>query len=297
MANVHYGKLGDVWKHLPLAEILSIEKPNIYWESHAGSAEYPLTHSADRDYGVFHFLTHAKESSVLRDSAYYQLLQRYVESKQLMTYPGSGLIAMSLLLRQGEEYLFCDTDPNSLDNILKTSKKLGIPDKIVEVKNTDGVSVVCKGLSALNGKDASKMLVHIDPYDPFETGKNGLTPVDLFCQAGKCGVKAILWYGFDSINGHSTFLHNLMQAFKKNELDPASQNLWLGEIQLAAFEDVYSNYNPGVFGCGIICSNLSDKSLAACKQLGKGLEQIYKSASLPDGSSGAIEFTQSDLLV
>jgi hypothetical protein len=53
MANIHYGNIGDVWKHLPLAEILSMEAPNTYWESHAGSSQYPLTHSAERDYGVF----------------------------------------------------------------------------------------------------------------------------------------------------------------------------------------------------------------------------------------------------
>ncbi len=35
MANVHYGGIGDIWKHLPLAEILSIETPSTYWESHS----------------------------------------------------------------------------------------------------------------------------------------------------------------------------------------------------------------------------------------------------------------------
>jgi hypothetical protein len=27
MANVHYARIGDVWKHLPLAEVLTIERP------------------------------------------------------------------------------------------------------------------------------------------------------------------------------------------------------------------------------------------------------------------------------
>ena len=43
MANQHYGKIGDVWKHLPLAEILGMLKPTEYWESHAGSTRYPLS--------------------------------------------------------------------------------------------------------------------------------------------------------------------------------------------------------------------------------------------------------------
>jgi len=34
--NNHFAELGDVWKHLPLAEILRINPPRQYWETHAG---------------------------------------------------------------------------------------------------------------------------------------------------------------------------------------------------------------------------------------------------------------------
>src|SRR5436309_1658093 len=43
--NNHFAELGDVWKHLPLAEILRITPPRDYWETHAGSASYALTES------------------------------------------------------------------------------------------------------------------------------------------------------------------------------------------------------------------------------------------------------------
>ena len=65
MANVHYAQIGDVWKHLPLAEVLGIEVPRRYLESHAGSASYPLTPSAERSYGVLHFVSEAECSPVL----------------------------------------------------------------------------------------------------------------------------------------------------------------------------------------------------------------------------------------
>ena len=68
MVNVHYARIGDVWKHLPLAEVLAIERPCRYWESHAGSSSYPLTRSPERDYGVFLFLERAVRSSVLEGS-------------------------------------------------------------------------------------------------------------------------------------------------------------------------------------------------------------------------------------
>jgi hypothetical protein len=42
MANVRYASLGDVWKHLPLAEVFEIERPGRYRESHAGSSNGSL---------------------------------------------------------------------------------------------------------------------------------------------------------------------------------------------------------------------------------------------------------------
>jgi len=42
MANRHFAKLADVWKHLPLVAVLSIERPRHYWESHAGNALYSM---------------------------------------------------------------------------------------------------------------------------------------------------------------------------------------------------------------------------------------------------------------
>ncbi len=94
MANVHYARIGDVWKHLPLAEILAIERPRSYWESHAGSSSYPLTRSPERDYGVFLFLERAVRSSVLEGSAYRRLLSLRDRGETPTTYPGSPLIAM-----------------------------------------------------------------------------------------------------------------------------------------------------------------------------------------------------------
>jgi 23S rRNA A2030 N6-methylase RlmJ len=51
--NRHFAELGDVWKHLPLAEILHMDPPRVYWETHAGSASYPLTESPSRLHGLF----------------------------------------------------------------------------------------------------------------------------------------------------------------------------------------------------------------------------------------------------
>ena len=65
MVNIHYGNIGDIWKHLSLAEILAIEAPSRYWESHAGSSHYTLTHSPEREYGILYFARAASQSKLL----------------------------------------------------------------------------------------------------------------------------------------------------------------------------------------------------------------------------------------
>lgn len=51
--NICFGGSGDVWKHLAFAAIVAIERPRCGWESHAGSALYPLSHSPGRDAGIY----------------------------------------------------------------------------------------------------------------------------------------------------------------------------------------------------------------------------------------------------
>ena len=75
MANVHYAEIGDVWKHLLLAEVFGIDGPRRYLESHAGSSSYPLIHSAQRSYGVLRFVSEAVRSPLLDGCAYRRLLK------------------------------------------------------------------------------------------------------------------------------------------------------------------------------------------------------------------------------
>jgi 23S rRNA A2030 N6-methylase RlmJ len=111
MANHHYGRIGDIWKHLPLAEILEIEQPAEYWESHGGSARYPLTHSWQRDFGVFYFLAHAAKSEALNASRYRKVLAECGDF-----YPGSSEIAKRVL-GPDTAFLLCDTDPESVRSL------------------------------------------------------------------------------------------------------------------------------------------------------------------------------------
>lgn len=292
MANTHYGQIGDVWKHLPLAEILSIEAPSIYWESHAGSAQYTLTHSAERDYGVFFFASNASRSPALADSRYREILRHYEQRGRLTVYPGSPLIAMLLLREGGRRFLFCDIDGESLSTIHESAGQLGLAENAVRVVEYDGAATLQESLAAVSAADASATFVHIDPYDPFARSSDGLTPVDLFCRVSISRMKAMLWYGFHSLEQRERLLEDMRQAMATNGMVPEAQALWNGEIVLEVINDPEYDFDPGVLGCGVMCSNLSPDSLSACRRLGEGLESAYASANLPEGRNGAIEFTQ-----
>src|SRR5207253_7231051 len=103
--NNHFAELGDVWKHLPLAEILRLNPPRLYWETHAGSASYRLTESPSRLHGALRFLSLAPRDPDLRGSAYLQALR-----SSPVVYPGSPALAMQTLGKTAT-YLFCDVDP------------------------------------------------------------------------------------------------------------------------------------------------------------------------------------------
>ena len=126
MANRHYAKIADVWKHLPLVELLAMEHPTRYLESHAGSALYPLSAVPERDYGVRWFLDHADASPATAVSVYRRLLTGLPASGGYpVQYPGSAMLAM-LLIGPGADYVFCDIDPESVANLREGAERAGL---------------------------------------------------------------------------------------------------------------------------------------------------------------------------
>jgi len=283
MANVHYAKIGDVWKHLPLAEILAIERPGRYWESHAGSSSYPLTRSPERDYGVFLFLERAVRSSALKGSAYRRLLYLRERGRTSPTYPGSPLMAMELL-GDAAEFVFCDLDGQSLATIAEDARPLGVPTGRVRLVQGDGVSALEEELAGLTEKEASATFLHVDPYRPLEPGRGGDSPLDLFARAAERGVGCMLWYGFDARDARAV----VPDALRKHIAGGA----WYGEVCLRA-EDLWEvGFDPGVLGCGVVVCNVGQEALTACSRLGEGLVQAYAGARLPNGRDGSLEFQE-----
>jgi 23S rRNA (adenine2030-N6)-methyltransferase len=283
MANVHYAKIGDVWKHLPLAEVLRIESPGRYWESHAGSSSYPLTRSPERDYGLFLFLERAGSSAALEGSAYRRLLYLRGRGRTSPTYPGSPLIAMELL-GDAAEFVFCDLDGQSLAAIVEDAHALGVPSGRVRLVHGDGVSALVDELAAIAEEEASATFLHVDPYRPLEPGRGGDTPLGLFARAAQRGVGCMLWYGFDARDARAV----VPDALRKQIAGGA----WYGEVCLRAEDLREVGFDPGVLGCGVVVCNVGEEALTACSRLGEELVQAYAGARLPNGRDGSLEFQE-----
>jgi 23S rRNA A2030 N6-methylase RlmJ len=284
MANLHYARIGDVWKHLPLAEVLAIERPGSYWESHAGSSSHPLTRSPERDYGVFLFLERAVRSSVLEDSAYRRLLYPRERGTTPPTYPGSPLIAMELLGGAGGRFVFCDLDGASLANIAEDARALGGPSGCVRLVQENGVSTLEEELARLTEEEAAETFLHVDPYRPLEPGRGGQTPLGLFARAAERGVGCMLWYGFDARGTRAVVLEALRERI--------AGGAWYGEVSLRAEDLSEVGFDAGVLGCGVVMCNVGRVATVACSRVGEGLAHAYAGARLPNGHDGALKFEE-----
>lgn len=278
MANQHFGNLGDVWKHLPLAAILDRERPARYWESHAGSALYPLTPSPSRDFGVSTFLAKAPASPLLRDSIYARLL-----ASLRGRYPGSPQIALRIL---GEVtfYRFCDLDETSLKDIRASAALLGFPPGGVQVARADGLATLSAAGKALSGAEARDTLALLDPFRPLERSATGLHALDLFEQLARRGVRTVLWYGYQTEEEEEAWWTAAQPSLR------IVDEVWFGQIDLV---DEQAERTAGLLGCGILCANLSRETATRCAGLGQALAAAYADVRLPDGVSGALNFKSS----
>jgi 23S rRNA (adenine2030-N6)-methyltransferase len=288
--NRYYGNIGDVWKHLVLAELLALEPPKHYWETHAGSASYPLTHSPDRDYGVYRFIERAAGVPELADSRYAAELRRLAaDGEAPASFPGSALLAMRML-GKGAEYLLCDLDPESVASLNAAAAELGLSEKEV-VREADGMTTVVEEARKL--KDESEdVIVTIDPFQPFEIA-GGISALELAAGLIEDDFRVIYWYGYDTPEQRSYPMGVLREYARE-----AGTNVWCGDLMLVAaagqseqqVEQLLAGAEGPGAGCGVVCGNFSQSSLDRCARLGEAVARAWEDARLPNGSPGALEF-------
>lgn len=284
MANHHFGKFGDVWKHLALAEVLSLERPWRYAETHAGSAANAMVDDPERRFGVLQFLDVANSSSSLGQSRYRAVLSQLGDVRGF--YPGSALIAMTELGDRAS-YLLCDLDPASVDDLRAWSTRLGITR--CEVAQEDGMSAVLTWLDDGAGSTKSSgVVVHVDPFHPQSRLADGPSALDLAARLADEGCGLIYWYGYDSAEETSWAFHTLSEMTRSP--------LWCGDVMVVdetgagRSGDLGRATTPGT-GCGVILANVSDVTRTACVALGEALATAYAESTLPDGTRGRVGFS------
>lgn len=268
--NHHFGELGDVWKHLPLAEILPLSPPRHYWETHAGSAAYPLTVSPARLHGALRFLEHAPNDPGLKESAYLQALR---EMPGL--YPGSPQLAVGALGREAG-YIFCDIDPESAESL-----RTAVAGFEASVFEADGVSAIFHQ-AELAHVDPAEVLVLIDPFDPRQRyTPDSSTPLELAAWLADKGYRVIFWYCYDTAD---------WRGWARDEIAALAPgvNLWCGDVlMLASF--IYPD-RSGPWGCGIVLANATETEVAVCEQHGRALERIGIDDVHMDNDPGRLQF-------
>jgi 23S rRNA A2030 N6-methylase RlmJ len=280
MAHGHFGEIGDVWKHLVLAELLAIAPPRRYWESHAGSATHQLTRSWEREYGVYRFFAHASSDPILASSRYLGLLgaQEVVDGGPVR-YLGSASMAMAIL---GEEavYLLCDLDPASVSSLAEAAREFDVDDVARSICG-DGLAAVWEAARSLSAGQASGTFTLIDPDDTTLRTVEGMDALDLFARLAVGGSQVMLWYRYDSFDERRAQLDRVAGV--------------PGTAVYAA--DLATSYvrgdtglNSGAPGFGILLANHSDVSVERVEALGEALGAIYADALMPDGTPGDLQF-------
>jgi 23S rRNA (adenine2030-N6)-methyltransferase len=268
--NHHFGELGDVWKHLPLAEILRVNPPRHYWETHAGSATYPLTTSPARLHGALRFLEHAPGDAALENCAYLETLQDMPG-----IYPGSPKLAMRALGREAG-YIFCDIDPKSA-----ASLRIAVAGLRAHVFEGDGVSVISHE-AQLARVDPAEVLVFIDPFDPHERSAAGSkTPLELAAWLAAAGYRVFFWYCYESAEQCGWAREEIAKLAPDVEL-------WCGDVLMPA-SFIYID-RSGTWGCGIVLANATEAEVAVCACLGQALERISIDNLLPSNKPERLRF-------
>src|SRR5262245_24126757 len=271
--NNHFAELGDVWKHLPLAEILRANPPAHYWETHAGSASYELTASPARLYGALRFISSAPCDPDLRGCAYLQALQASPGD-----YPGSPALALQALGRSAT-YLFCEVDSESAATLRAATA--GFTARVIE---SDGVSAIYREAQFARVKPGDT-LVLIDPFDPYErVTSQSLTPVELAAWLARAGYRLFYWYGYDSVEQRGWAYDEI------SRLAPGV-NMWCGDALMPACL-VYPG-RTGAWGCGVVLANVTSSEARVCERLGRALERISETDVVESNDPSQLTFCSS----
>ena len=260
----HAGEIGDVWKHLPLCDILRIEKPAKYRESNSAYSGYALSKKPQTEYGILKMLR--LNHNEFMNSEYYSTLKK--NGIDDFHYTGSPGLAMEILSDKAR-YFYHDLEQEALNDVESFALRKGLHEY---VKTTCGDSV-----AAFMDKDYlidENDFIFLDPYTPFDISEiPDFDFFDIFKKAITAKSKTMLWYGYESLTGQQKILEQLRIIACEKRVDIYSFDVWIKSMDAYGCE-----INPGVPGCGLACVYLSTESISILKKYLKLIDRCYANA-------------------
>lgn len=271
----HAGEIGDVWKHLPLCDVLKIEMPQRYYETNSAFAEYKLPKSIQKQYGIFYLFEQAGQELVCKD---YLKIIKSIDLENEYKYYGSPALAMTVLSKNDTSFYFHDIEKKPLDEIVKFSKQLNLQDKVVTLCG-DSISAFLTDGYRFNKSD----FIFIDPYTPFDNNKSGENFFDVFIKAHSSQAKVMLWYGYDNLEGKN----RIIQMLQTISYESSSTPIHAFDIWQKCMNNESCEINPGVSGCGLAVANLSKASIQRINDDLHLIRDLYSNATY-DGTCASL---------
>jgi 23S rRNA A2030 N6-methylase RlmJ len=243
MANPYAANVGDVVKHLLLAEAILREAPSRYVESHGGRLDYPLRELDPGRGGIGDFLEVAGGAPLLDRSAYARLARGLAgPSGTDGTYPGSIAIAAELL-PPGAGVVAFDLVETSAASLRDGLAARGRPATVV----------VGDGVAGALERAAAGDVVFLDPFFVTEAGPAGVDSADAFAELAGRGVATLLWYGAG--NGPEERIDWTQDI--RDRVGPSPWRVEFGFPDLAG----------GLACCGVLAVNLAPETEASLEWL------------------------------
>jgi hypothetical protein len=283
MANHHFGKFPDVWKHLVVNEVLTDAKPKRYAETHAGSAAYHLVNDAERQYGVLGFLEWSG-SQPLVSAPFTRVVSEFAGRRPAL-YPGSALQAMTVL---GDDtaFLLCDLDPASAQDLRLWAARMGLSK--CEVAERDGMAAVREWLPG-----TASTVVHIDPFAPFAHEEGVPSAVELAADVADAGHMLVYWYGYSAPSDRGWAVEEIRSG--------TGAELWCGDFMVTAADGTVRDHgdlgeatlaqrrSSAGTGSGVVLANVSQELVGRCEKLASALVRAYEGRRLPCGTLGRLD--------
>jgi 23S rRNA (adenine2030-N6)-methyltransferase len=278
MSYRHFGRFGDVWKHLPLAEFLWIERPTRFVDTNAAFPQYALSGSAEQAYGVGVVERNIDRSAAIRTSQWWRLLTGVEgNAERITTYLGSPALAMRLLADLECDFEFFDLERDALDKVRRYAQHLALSGR-VRCRNEDSI----EGLMQLAETLPPSSFVHVDPYDVHAKNVNGQSYFEAFCRVVRAGVQCMLWYGFNTPRQREES-HEAFGAVESSGLPVVGI-----EMVAAPFGPDPPVVDPGILGCGVLGANLGEASVSVFRTYASELVSVYRGSRMMGQHCGEV---------